>query len=291
MVHMVDVWSFPTVVDLLLSMTHLTVWCIEINLLTDYPIDSGHAVLELLHEVPRIADLQQHIEESIRGSNAPCILSKCLTRFTCRPDSIADLLVWACNSYRGFLIPATDEHPIQGFPNYQYLLANTISELENAFNLHVTQGETSDVLFHGTTFDRVHAIIYQGLFFCSGTPLQLVGAYHGDGTYTVDEPAYAWSFARKANITTRRRFPPATVPFAPPAGMDGEAWRLDPLLSPQGSSSRKKRQEVPGGRAVPSADLAFCWGVSLLGRNPAGKGHTSSRILQGGPISLLILRG
>lgn len=203
MVHMVDVWSFPTVVGLLLSMTHLTVWCIETNLLTDYPIDSGHAVLELLHEVPRIADLQQHIEESIRGSNAPCILSKCLTRFTCRPDSIADLLVWACNSYRGFLNPATDVHLIQGFPNYQYILANTTSELDNAFNLHVRQGETSDVLFHGTTFDRLHTIIYQGLFFCNGNPLQLVGAYHGDGIYTADQPAYAWSFARKANITTR----------------------------------------------------------------------------------------
>ncbi|KAK3168549.1 hypothetical protein OEA41_004997 [Lepraria neglecta] len=272
MVHLVGAWQSPTVVDLLLSMIHSTVWCSELDLLTDCPIDSGHAVLELLHEVPRIADLRQHIEESIRGSNAPCTLSKCLTRFTSRPDSMADLLVWACNSYRGFLIPATDEYLIQGFPNHQFLLANTTPELEKAFNLHVRRGETSDVLFHGTTFDRLHAIICQGLLVCSGTPLQRVGAYHGDGIYTADEPAYAWSFARKANVTTRRRFPPATVPFAPPAGMDGEAWRLDPPAEPPGEFFSKEKARSSRWKGSATRGLRVLLGCELVGEKPGWEG-------------------
>jgi hypothetical protein len=51
------------------------------------------------------------------------------------------------------------------------------------------------VLFHGTTLDRLPAILAQGLRVCSGTHLQRTGAAHGKGIYLAEEPATSFTYS------------------------------------------------------------------------------------------------
>ncbi|KAL8796361.1 MAG: hypothetical protein Q9195_001268 [Heterodermia aff. obscurata] len=95
-----------------------------------------------------------------------------------------------------FIVSATGPQRIPSFGNNQFLLANTAPDLETAFSAHMpTPQSSSHILFHGTSLDRLHAIICQGLRVQSGTALQRHGAAYGTGIYMADEPTVAWGYA------------------------------------------------------------------------------------------------
>lgn len=66
--------------------------------------------------------------------------------------------------------------------------ANIRAESENAFSRHLGT-QTSTVLFHGTSPDRMLNILHTGLMNMSGTALQKHGASHGNGVYVAEGPA------------------------------------------------------------------------------------------------------
>ena len=69
-------------------------------------------------------------------------------------------------------------------------------DLELAFSRHMpTPQSPSNILFHGTSLDRLHAILCQGLRVQSNTALQRHGAVYGSGIYMADEPRVAWGYA------------------------------------------------------------------------------------------------
>ena len=66
-----------------------------------------------------------------------------------------------------------------------------------AFAAHMTTlYSPGGVLFHGTSLDRLHAILCQGLRVLSNTSLGLNGATQGSGVYTADEPTTSLGYAR-----------------------------------------------------------------------------------------------
>lgn len=111
------------------------------------------------------------------------------------PDQLANGLIWACTSYRGFLTTAVDNLRIPSFGQHQFFLANAAPELEIAFAAHIKASQSvSRILFHGTSFDPLHAILCQGSRICSGTGLQSHGAARSNGVYLADEPKTAWGY-------------------------------------------------------------------------------------------------
>ena len=124
-----------------------------------------------------------------------------------------DLFTWLAASYRGYLIAATSGQckscthrvllvelsrltwmtvKIPSMPNiHQFLLASAHPAITRSFNAHVTPSSTPSILFHGTSLDRLHAILTSGLKVCSGTNLQRWGAVLGNGIYMAEEPSKA----------------------------------------------------------------------------------------------------
>jgi len=111
----------------------------------------------------------------------------------------AELLIsWACVHHRGYIASATGLCKIPTMPagTHQFVLANARPKLESDFISRVTwTGRKSDVLFHGTTLDRLPAILAQGLRVCSGTSLQRTGAAHGKGIYMAEDPSTSLAYA------------------------------------------------------------------------------------------------
>ena len=111
-----------------------------------------------------------------------------------------DLLSWVVNSYRGFLVSTTQDPrlKIPSFPpnTHQFILANASPDLEGPYNAKVlANNKKTTVLFHGTSLDRLYAILRQGLKICSNTALMRTAAAHGSGIYMADEPATSWSYS------------------------------------------------------------------------------------------------
>ncbi|KAL2040786.1 hypothetical protein N7G274_006244 [Stereocaulon virgatum] len=116
------------------------------------------------------------------------------------PDQLAKGLIWVCTSYRGFLSTAVDNLRIPSFGQHQFFLANPVPELEIALAAYIKVSQSlSSVLFHGTSFDHLHAILCQALRVCSGTRLQSHGAVWGNGVYLAEEAETAWEYAAQAS--------------------------------------------------------------------------------------------
>ncbi|KAH7330471.1 hypothetical protein BKA65DRAFT_59288 [Rhexocercosporidium sp. MPI-PUGE-AT-0058] len=108
---------------------------------------------------------------------------------------IERLLSWMCTSYRGFLTLATGALKVPSMPGvFQYVLASGSPEKETAFRAH-SGSVSSEVVFHGTSFDRLYAILRDGLRILSTGPLRKHGASYGTGIYVADDPRTAWSYA------------------------------------------------------------------------------------------------
>ena len=102
------------------------------------------------------------------------------------------------NNYRGFIVSALGNLKIPNLSKIQqFVLVDAPPEVEAGFAKH-NHLQPRQILFHGTSMDRLYPVLAQGLRVLSGTPLQKHGAAHGTGIYLSREPSYAMSFASSA---------------------------------------------------------------------------------------------
>ncbi|KAF2202753.1 hypothetical protein GQ43DRAFT_413023 [Delitschia confertaspora ATCC 74209] len=177
--------SDPAVVDLILTTVYAAAMTARMDLLPNCPIRSTNTVLSILGTIPAVKVLQT--------TNA---LEQ---RLALGHQDAEKLLTWACTTFRGFLTSAPSNLRIPGFGQHQFLLANASPEIEAAFlmrrAIHHPDGSTGKVLFHGTPLERLPSILQQGLKICSGTPLQRIGAAHGNGIYMAEDPATSYGYS------------------------------------------------------------------------------------------------
>ena len=192
-----EIWQDSPVVDLLLSTVHAAASTSRLELLPNCPSSNLPAIKELINQLPAISTLTSYLHFLLSIHNDTFQLEKALLSYSNNQSSaLATGLRWACSSYRGFLVSAIGSQRIPSFGNNQFLLVNACPELEAVFSGHLpTPDCTSQILFHGTTLDRLYAIICQGLQVQSGTALQQHGASYGAGVYVASEPNVAWSYA------------------------------------------------------------------------------------------------
>jgi Poly(ADP-ribose) polymerase catalytic domain len=188
-VRLADLRHDPAVVDLLLAIAFAAAASgdfglgsrKQLDLLPGCPISNASSLIQTLNNLPAVATFRAttDLSASIRQLGA----------------STEELLSWACTNYRGFLASATGMLKIPSMPGiYQFVLADATPERENDFATQAVGQQPKRVVFHGTSLDRLYAIIRQGLIICSGGPLQRHGAALGHGIYTTDEPVDAWSY-------------------------------------------------------------------------------------------------
>ena len=147
------------------------------ELLPGCPIQGFHTIKTILNSLPSMSFMKDATD-----------LSKDLRNH--HKDSEA-LISWACVQHRGLVATATGVCLIPKFPIsvHQFVVANASPRLESDFVSRLPRRSSkTTVLFHGTSFDRLPAILAQGLRVCSGTALQSVGAVHGSGIYLAEEP-------------------------------------------------------------------------------------------------------
>lgn len=197
-IQLAEIWQDPPVMDLLLIMIHSVASTGKLDLLANFPAKDPSTIISLLDNVPTIQALAKHLKSCLHVSDE-FSLAKAVSGY-CTSSSdhylLASSLLWACTSHRSFIVSATGPQRIPSFGNNQFLLANSAPGLETAFSAHMpTPQSSSQILFHGTSLDRLHAIICQGLCVQSGTALQRHGAVHGAGIYMADEPTVAWGYS------------------------------------------------------------------------------------------------
>jgi hypothetical protein len=197
-----DIRQDPAVVDLLLVMVAAVAGTGNLSLLSDCPISDAEGLLHQVNNLPPITLLQE----------VPYLDSTLLSLGD--DDEATTLLSWVCSSFRGFLASASGQLRIPGMPGvHQFILANAAPELEREFGASQARqlNPSTRVLFHGTSLDRLHAIISQGLRICSGTRLQRHGAASGRGIYLAEEPVTACSYATQGTGWTNSAFPRVRV--------------------------------------------------------------------------------
>lgn len=202
-IQLVEIWEDEPVMDLLLTMIYAVAMSGSLDLLTNFPFNNVSMVVRILDILPPISTLASHLRSCLIVSGKNFRLAEALAKVLpdhCSPASnsqlLANGLLRACTSYRGFLVSATRFQRIPSFGENQFLLANAAPDLEIAFARHMpTSQSVSQIMFHGTSLDRLHAIICQGLRVQSGTALQRHGAASGPGIYMADEPSVAWGYA------------------------------------------------------------------------------------------------
>jgi hypothetical protein len=183
-----DIRSDPLAVDLLLTMVFAAAKSNNLALLPNCPFNSPTVVIQILNSLPSMISLQKspYLESTINALGGQA----------------EELLSWVCSSYRGFLASATGALKIPSMPpgTQQFILANSSPEKEFDFLAHIERDSTTRVLFHGTSVDRLFAILCQGLQIKSNTPLQANGAASGAGIYMAEEPSTSWAYTnRRAN--------------------------------------------------------------------------------------------
>lgn len=188
-VHLSDLYNEPSTVDLLLSTVHAAATSTKITLSTllpECPITTSSTLTSSLNALPGLETFQNayYLKSSVRqlGNHSESLLS------------------WVCTSHRGFLAPATGALKIPSMPGvHQFILANTAPELERAFAAHLKPNQPTRVVFHGTTLDRLYAIICQGLLEMTGTALAQYGGIYGRGVYAANEVTTSLSYARTSS--------------------------------------------------------------------------------------------
>ena len=179
-VRMSDLSYDPRVVDLLVTAAYAAASANVTQLLVDCPL-TGNVILSTVNQIPAITTLQQAANTAVAVRQ--------LGR------SVELLLSWALHSYRGFLVSPTG--PFSVCNNLagvtEFLLVNPEPTLQDAF---IKCGMPTRVVFHGTSLDRLYAILRGGLRILSGDNiLQRHGAAYGQGIYAADEPSVAFNYA------------------------------------------------------------------------------------------------
>jgi hypothetical protein len=186
-------------VDAMLTAVYAAAMSGRSELLPSCPIHSTEAIKTILNALPRLSLISHAVN-----------ISAVLQSYHRDGEK---LISWACVHHRGYIASATGLCKIHNLPTgtHQFVLANAKPGLENGFvsKLGRSHAQTT-VLFHGTTFDRLPAILAQGLKVCSGTSLQRTGAAHGKGIYMAEEPATSLTYAspttswRNSGLTNMR---------------------------------------------------------------------------------------
>ena len=198
-IQMAELWQDPPVMDLLLSMIYATASTGSLDLQTICSASDGPAVVSMLDSLPKIATMAKDLELGVDAYGNEHGLSQTLGAYG--PESsdfalLGSVVLRVCSSYHGFLISATGPYRIPSFGSHQFLLANMAPDLELAFSRHMpTPQSPSNILFHGTSLDRLYAILCQGLRAQSGTALERHGTRYGPGIYMADEPSVAFGYA------------------------------------------------------------------------------------------------
>ncbi|KAF2016475.1 hypothetical protein BU24DRAFT_422819 [Aaosphaeria arxii CBS 175.79] len=165
-------------VDMLLTAVYVAAKANNMELLPGCPITNPQFVINVLEALPPLSILRDAVH-----------LSLILREYHYNAEV---LLTWACSHFRGFIASARGNCKIPGLPvgTHQFVLANAAPHLEVGFASTMTAFKSSTrVLFHGTSLDRLPAILAQGLRIKSGTALQRTGAAHGKGVYLAEEPS------------------------------------------------------------------------------------------------------
>jgi hypothetical protein len=180
-----DSWQDPPVVALLLAMIYAAARTGDRALLPGCPVAGAANIMQLLNSLPDKADKADFAVEKL-----PFTLELL-------GSETADLLSWTCCGYRGFVLSARGALRVPNLPEgtHQFVVANASPELEINFAAHRAKQAASRILFHGTSLDRLYAILCQGLRQMSGTRLAQHGASYGKGIYMAEEPLTSWSYA------------------------------------------------------------------------------------------------
>jgi hypothetical protein len=105
-------------------------------------------------------------------------------------------LLTCLSTLPSFIVPATGALKIPSMPNIkQFVVASSSPSIESARLAHFAIQPISQVVFHGTSADRLLPILQEGLKVCSGTSLQRTGASLGSGVYCSTEPSTALSYS------------------------------------------------------------------------------------------------
>jgi hypothetical protein len=105
----------------------------KLDLLVDCPFSHTPTVLEMLQRLPAVVTLKTHLTSSLNVPGKNLQLNTSLMGYYYGSSLLAGGLVWACNSYSGFLVSALGQLKIPSFINNQFLLANASPDLKTAF--------------------------------------------------------------------------------------------------------------------------------------------------------------
>lgn len=171
-------------VDMALASVYAAAMANKPELLPNCPIRGTEYIKSILNALPTMSVMRDAVN-----------LSSVLASYHAHAEK---LISWAVVHHRGFLATATGLLKIPNLPpgTHQFVLANVSPKLENAFAQKIGNSKKdTTVLFHGTSLDRLPAILAQGLRVCSGTSLQRTGAAHGKGIYLSDDPATSFYYS------------------------------------------------------------------------------------------------
>jgi hypothetical protein len=171
-------------VDLMLTSVYAAAMSGRRELLPSCPISNTETVKTILNSLPSLMLISHAVN-----------ISAVLRSYH---EDAEKLISWACVQHRGYITTARGLCKIPTLPTgtHQFVLANASPKLESDFiSKFPTPNAETNVLFHGTTFDRLPAILAQGLKVCSGTSLQRTGAAYGRGIYLAEEPATSLRYA------------------------------------------------------------------------------------------------
>ncbi|KAF2728195.1 hypothetical protein EJ04DRAFT_109598 [Polyplosphaeria fusca] len=174
-------------VDMMLTGVYAAAMSGRTELLPGCPIKSTQSVVAILNSLPLLSVLQA----------SPSIST---TLLNAHKDA-EELLTWACTHHRGLIASASGlcRIPNLSAGTHQFVLANAAPILETKFLTHIDYLKSGTrVLFHGTSLDRLPAILAQGLRVGSGTSLQRTGAAHGRGIYLAEEPSTSQGYSPSA---------------------------------------------------------------------------------------------
>ncbi|KAE8441271.1 hypothetical protein EG329_005572 [Mollisiaceae sp. DMI_Dod_QoI] len=180
-----DLIQDPVATDFLISTVYAAASTGNLALLPNTPINETTTIISLLDRLPSITSLAQDPDKL--GQKLTSVGQPTLT-----------LLTYLLTSHRSFLVSVSghDALRVPSMPpgTLQFVLANTSPEQETTFAAALTSPSETRILFHGTSPDRLFAILNQGLKVLSDTPLQAHGAVSGQGIYMADEPSTAYTY-------------------------------------------------------------------------------------------------
>ena len=184
-VQLADLWNDPPVVDLLLTAMYAVASSGKLDLLLPgCPCDSASGLLQTIKALRPVAEMQN--PNDFYAAQTP------LHQLT-----TGNLLSWTCSNHGGFLVSASGQLKIPNVGSaHQFVLVNAATELEKTYSKH--SGSSPSVVFHGTSFDRLYAILREGLRNCSGGPLMRNGSAYGNGIYVATEPSTALQYSDRS---------------------------------------------------------------------------------------------